>query len=135
MIIPGVKRQTQPLISEVVKKMRMSTNPAKRKQLEDEAAHLEDDWQGEELFSNSSNYVVWNKYGHGVTATFGQDQVSPVLLGICKSKESCLVDISGSKEIAQCGISQIVGKDSNLHIAELSAPAGILALEYNDPEV
>ena len=70
-IIPGGKRQTQPLISEVVKKMRMSTNPAKRKQPEDDTAHLEDDWQGEELFSNSSTFVSWNKYGHGVTATFG----------------------------------------------------------------
>ena len=102
MIIPGGKRQTQPLISEVVKKMRMSTNPAKRKQPEDETAHLEEDWQGEELFSNSSTFVVWNKYGHGVTATFGKDQVSSVLLGISNSNESCFVDISGSKEIAQC---------------------------------
>ena len=32
MSIPGGKRQTQPLISEIVKKMRMSTNPEKRKQ-------------------------------------------------------------------------------------------------------
>ena len=31
--------------------------------------------------------------------------------------------------------SQIVGKDSNLHIAELSAPAGTLALKYVDTEV
>ena len=33
------------------------------------------------------------------------------------------------------GTSQIVGKDSNLHIAELSAPAGTLALKYVDAEV
>ena len=137
MIIPGVKRQsTQPLISDVVKKLRMSENPAKRKQLEDEAAHLEDDWQGEELFSNSITYVVRNKYGNGVTATFGQDQVGQVSLGLCNSNESCEVDISGSCGISQISqISQIVGKDSNLHIAESSEPADILALDYNDPEV
>ena len=33
------------------------------------------------------------------------------------------------------GTSQIVGKDSNLHIAELSWPAGKLALKYVDSEV
>ena len=43
-IIPGVKRQVQPLISEVAKKMRMSSNLAKRKRPEDEPAHPEDDW-------------------------------------------------------------------------------------------
>ena len=74
----------------------------------------------------------------------------PTLLGISYSNESCLSDISGSKEIAQCekgletkktigveisGTSQIVGKDSNLHIAELSAPASTLALKYVDAEV
>ena len=44
-----------------------------------------------------------------------------------ETKKTIGVEISGT--------SQIVGKDSNLHIAELSEPAGILALEYNDSEV
>ena len=70
---------------------------------------------------------------------------------LCKVKPvSCFDDISMSTEIAQCekglgtnktigveisGTSQTVGKDSNLHIAELSAPAGTLALKYVDAEV
>ena len=63
---------------------------------------------------------------------------------------SCFDDISGSTEIVQAekglettktigveisGTSQIVGKDLNLHIADLSAPAGTLALKYVDAEV
>ena len=63
---------------------------------------------------------------------------------------SCFDDISGSTEIAQCekgletnktigveisSTSQIVGKDSNPYIAELSALASTLALKYVDVEV
>ena len=115
----------------------------KRKRSEDETANPEDDWHGE-VYSNASSYVLYNKYGQGVTATFGIYPVSSVLKGghiasksnILKVKPlSCFSDISGSIEIAQCekgletnktigveisGTSQIVGKDSNLHIADLS---------------
>ena len=56
-IIPsGGKRQVQPLISDVAKKMRMSSNLAKRKREEEEPAHLEDDWEGG-LHSNSCTVV------------------------------------------------------------------------------
>ena len=158
-IIPGGKRQIQPLISDVAKKMRMSSNLAKRKRPEDETAHPEDDWHGE-VYSNASSYVLYDKFGQGVIATFSKGPVSSVLKGghiasnsnvLCKVKPlSCFDDISGSTEIAQCekgletnkttgveisGTSQIVGKNLNLHIAELSAPAGTLALKYVDAEV
>ena len=47
-IIPsGGKMLVQTLISDVAKKMRMSSNLAKRKREEEEPAHLEDDWEGE----------------------------------------------------------------------------------------
>ena len=54
-IIPsGGKRLVQTLISDVAKKMRMSSNLAKRKREEEEPAHWEDEWEGE-LYSTSSN--------------------------------------------------------------------------------
>ena len=72
--------QTQ--ISDVAKKMRMSSNLAKRKRKEEEPAHWEDEWEGE-LYSNSSNYnVTWNLYSNGEVATFGiQLPVNTVLHG------------------------------------------------------
>ena len=145
------KTKVQPLISEVAKKMRMSSNLAKRKRPEDETAHPEDDWHGE-VYSNASSYVLYDKFGQGVIATFSKGPVSSVLKGghiasnsnvLCKVKPlSCFDDISGSTEIAQCekgletnktigveisGTSQIVGKDLNLHIAELSNPKSVVA--------
>ena len=78
-IIPlGGKRQVQPLISDVAKKM--SSNIAKRKREEEEQVHWEDDWE-EELYSNSSNYVIWNKYVNGEVASFGLLPYSNVLHG------------------------------------------------------
>ena len=55
-IIPGGKRQVQPLISEVAKKMRMSSNLAKRKRPKDEPAHPEDDWH--DLLHFASQHIV-----------------------------------------------------------------------------
>ena len=44
---------------------------AKRKREEEKPqVHCEDEWD-EELYSNSSNYVIWNKYGNGEVASFG----------------------------------------------------------------
>ena len=64
-IIPsGGKRQVQPLISDVAKKMRMSSNLAKRKRQEDEPAHPEDDWD-DEVYSNTSSFVQFDQYGQG----------------------------------------------------------------------
>ena len=49
----------------------MSSNITKREREDEEPqVHCEDDWN-EELYSNSSNYVVCNKYGNGEVATFG----------------------------------------------------------------
>ena len=45
----------QPLISGVVKRMKMSSNLAKRKRDQDEP--YEEDW-GQETYSNSSNHVM-----------------------------------------------------------------------------
>ena len=46
-IIPsGGKRLVQTLISDVAKKMRMSSNLAKRKREEEEPAHWEEKWEG-----------------------------------------------------------------------------------------
>ena len=60
MIIPAGKRMVQTLISDVAKKMKMSSNIAKRKREEETPqVHCEDD-RNEELYSNSSNYVIWN---------------------------------------------------------------------------
>ena len=78
---------------DVSKKMRMSSNLAKRKREEEEPVHWEDEWEGE-LYSNSSNYVTWNQYGNGEVATFsvqlpvstvGQSTVS----NIGEVEESC----------------------------------------------
>ena len=103
-IIPlGGKRLVQTLISDVAKKMRMSSNFAKRKREEKEPAH----WEGE-LYSNSSNFVVWNQFGKGEVASFCQLPVSPVYHGqntvskigdMSKINESCLEDISGPAKI------------------------------------
>ena len=47
-IIPsGGKRLVQTLISDVAKKMRMSSNLAERKREEEEPAHWDDEWEGE----------------------------------------------------------------------------------------
>ena len=58
----------QTLISDLAKKM--SSKISKRKREEEEQVHCEDDWE-EELYSNSSNYIIWNKYGNGEVASFG----------------------------------------------------------------
>ena len=61
-----------PWISIVAKKMKMCSNIAKRKREKEEPEDpCEEDW-GEELYSNSSNYVLFNEYGKGKVATFGQ---------------------------------------------------------------
>ena len=114
--------------------------------------HLEYDWEGE-LYSNSSNFVCWNKYGKGEVASFCQLPVSPVNHGqntvskigdMSKVHESCLEDISGPAEILQIeggldvstnmveysGTSEVEGKDLNMHIAILSEPAKSLAIDY-----
>ena len=106
-IIPsGGKRLVQTLISDVAKKMRMSSNLAKRKREEQESAHWEDEWKGE-LYSNSRNYVTWNQYVNGEVPTFGQVPVSMGLHGqstvsnigeISKVEESCFENISGPAE-------------------------------------
>ena len=105
-IIPsGGKRLVQTLISDVAKKM--SSNLAKRKREEEELAHWEDEWEGG-LYSNSSNFVVWNQFGKGEVASFCQLPVSPVYHGqntvskigdMSKVNESCLEDISGPAKI------------------------------------
>ena len=79
-IIPGGKRQVQPLISEVAKKMRMSSNLAKRKRPEDEPAHPEDDWH-DEVYSNTSSFVQFDHFGQVMNAIFRKGPVSPVLQG------------------------------------------------------
>ena len=90
--------------------MRTSSNLAKRKRPEDEPAHLEDDWH-EEVYSNASSYVQFDKFCQGVIATFSKGPVSSVLQGghitsnsnvLSKVKPlSCFDDISGSTEILQ----------------------------------
>ena len=57
--IPQVKGKVQTLISVVAKKMKMSSNIAKRKikkKKEEPEELCEEDW-GQQLYSNSSNYV------------------------------------------------------------------------------
>ena len=105
-IIPsGGKRQVQPLISDVAKKM--SSNLAKRKREEEEPAHPEDDWE-EELHSNSSTFVCFNQYGRGKVATFCKLLVSMVNHGkdttsnsniLSRVNESCFNYIPGTTEI------------------------------------
>ena len=69
----------QPLISVVAKKM--SVNIAKRKREKEEPENpCEKDW-GEELYSNSSNYVLFDEYCKGKVATFGQLSSSSVYHG------------------------------------------------------
>ena len=104
-IIPsGGKRQVQPLISDVAKKMRMSSNLAKRKREEDEPAHPEDDWE-DEVYSNTSSFVCFNQYGRGEIATFSKVPVSTVKHGqttasnsnvLSRVNESYFDDISGA---------------------------------------
>ena len=51
----------QPLISVVAKKMKMSSNIAKRKREKDKLEfHCEEDW-GEERYSNSSKFIIFDK--------------------------------------------------------------------------
>ena len=132
-IIPsGGKRQVQPLISDVAKKMRMSSNLAKRKREEEEPAHLEDDWEGE-LHSNSSTFVCFDKYGHGEVATFCKLPVSPVNHGkntVSKTSnilsivdESCFNDISETAKIIQAEEEL----DVLTNMVEYSAPQKLLA--------
>ena len=83
------------VISDVSKKMRMSSNFAKGKREEEEPALWENEWEGE-LYSNSSNYVTWNQYGNGEVASFGQLPVSMVLHG--QSTVSNIGDISKIEE-------------------------------------
>ena len=143
------KRQVQPLISDVAKKMRMSSNLAKRKREEEELAHPEDDWE-EELHSNSSTFVCFDQYGHGEVATFcklpvstvnhGKDTASKTSKILSIVDMSCFKEISGTSEIIQAeeeldvltnmveysGTSKIVGKDLNFHISNSSAPYMLL---------
>ena len=157
MIPSGGKRQVQPLISDVAKKMRMSSNLAKMKKEVDELAHPEDDWD-DEVYSNSITIVCFDQYSRGEFATFCKLPISKVNHGqttasnsniLSRVNESCFDDIPGTTEIIQAeeeldfltnvvensGTSEIVGKDSNLHSADSSAPAAPLALEYVDTEV
>ena len=136
----------------------MSSNIAKRKREDEEPqVHCEDDWD-EELYSNFSNYVVWNKYGNGEVASYSLLPNSKVLHGqstvsnigdITKVEESCLANISRSAEtlkiegelkvstnsVEYSGNSEIEGEDSKKHIAILSEPANILAIKYASSEV
>ena len=144
-------------LSNVAKKMRMSSNLAKRKREEYEPAHPEDDWE-DEAYSNASSFVCFDQYGRGEIATFCKFPVSTVKHGqtttsnskiLSRVNESFFDDISGATEIIQAeeeldiftnvvensGTSVIVGKDSNLHSADLSVLAAPLALEYVDTEV
>ena len=83
---------------------------AKRKRPEDEPAHPEDDWH-DEVYSYTSSFVQFDKFGQRVIATFSKGPVSSVLKGghiasnsnvLCKVKPlSCFDDISGSTEIVQ----------------------------------
>ena len=69
----------QPLISVVAKKM--SSNIAKtNKENEEPEDPCEEDW-GEKLYSNSSNYIMFDEYGKGKVATFGQLSSSLVYHG------------------------------------------------------
>ena len=73
----------QPLISVVAKKMKMSSNIAKRKRKkEEQEVHCGEDW-GEEIYSNSSNFIIFDDYGKGEVATFCQLSSSPVYHGQC----------------------------------------------------
>ena len=52
--------------------MKMSSNLANRKRDEDElGVPCEEDWD-QEIYSNSSNFVYYDKYGKGKVVTFGQ---------------------------------------------------------------
>ena len=51
----------------------MSSNLAKRKRQEDDPAHPEDDWE-DEVHSNTSSFVQFDKFGQGVIATFSKGQ-------------------------------------------------------------
>ena len=135
----------------------MSSNLAKRKREEYEPAQPEDDWE-DEVYSNTSSFVYFDQYGRGEIATFCKFPVSMVKHGqttasnsniLSRVNESCFDDIPGTTEIIQAeeeleiltsvvensGTSEIVGKDSNLHSADSSAPAAPLSLEYVDTEV
>ena len=60
MITLAGKRMVQPLISDVAKKMKMISNISKRKREDEEPeVHCKEEWD-KELYSNLSNYVVWN---------------------------------------------------------------------------
>ena len=79
----------------------------------------------------------------------GKDTVSKTSNILSILDESCFNEISGTAEIIQAeeelivltnmveysSTSKIVGKDLNLHIANLSMPAATLALEYAVTEV
>ena len=83
----------------------------KKPRPEDEPAHPDDD-RHDEVYSNDSSYVQFNKFGQGVIATFSKGPVSSALKGghiasksnvLCKVKPlSCFDDISGSSDIVQC---------------------------------
>ena len=60
-IIPAGKRMVQLLISDVAKKLKMSSNIAKRKREEEEP---QVNCANKELYSNSNDYIVW-KWGSG----------------------------------------------------------------------
>ena len=70
--------QVQPLISVVAKRMKLSSNIAKRKIDQDEPdGPCEEDW-GHKIYSSSSNVVYYDEYGKTKVATF--DQLSSSLV-------------------------------------------------------
>ena len=61
----------------------MSSNIAKRKREKEKLEfHCEEDW-GEERYSNSSNFLIFYKYGKVDLANFSQLSSSPVYHGQC----------------------------------------------------
>ena len=80
----------QTLISDGSKKIMMSSNIVKRKREKEELEdHCEEDWD-EELYSNSSNYVMIDEYRNGEVTTFGQLPYSKVYIFIMVSVQSVM---------------------------------------------
>ena len=151
-IIPSAKRMVQPLISVAVKKSKMNSIIAKRKREKVEPEDpCEKDW-GEELYSNSSNYELFDEYSKGKLATFCQLSSSTVYHGQCSasnvsdipnvelsdfeniSEQVKKLTIEGGQEslalmVEYSGQYDIVGKDLNEHIANSYISAKTPALE------
>ena len=83
-IVPdSVRHQSTiiPSFSVVAKKKKMSSNSTKMKREKEEMKdYCEEDW-GKELYSNSSNFVLFDEFGIGELDTFGQMLFSLVYHG------------------------------------------------------